>query len=118
MNIIIAVAHACTYAHVRVRTVVEANRCPGHDEIKSSIKEEEKEDTMMAMVVMMVVVVVVEKRGEGKEGRKVVPRARWQPSASRVQGRTSPLRVRFPSSVMDDDDDDDGSLGIQNRLPL
>lgn len=36
-----------------------------------------------------------------REGRKVVPRARWQPSASRVQGRTSLLRARFPSSVND-----------------
>lgn len=112
--------------HTRVQTVVEANRCPGLDEIKPSIKEEEEEDTMMAVVVVVVVVllllavvvvVVAEvKRGGGKEGRKVVPRARWQPSASRVQGRTSPLRVRFPSSVMDDNGD--GSLGIQNRLPL
>jgi len=67
---------------------------------------------MMAVVVVVVVVVV--KRGGGRERRKVVPRARLQPSASRIQGRTSPLRVRFPSSVMDDD----GSLGIQNRLPL
>jgi len=97
-----------------VQPVVEANRCPGLDEIKPSIKEEEVEDTMMAVVVVVVVVV---KHGGGKEGRKVVPRARWQPSASRVQGRTSPLKVRFPSSIMDDDNVD-GPLGIQNRLPL
>lgn len=61
LNIIITVAHA--RIRTRVQTVAEANRCPGLDEIKPSIKEEEEEDTMM-------VVVVVVKRGGGKEGRK------------------------------------------------
>lgn len=71
---------------------------PGLDEIKPSTKKQEDTTATMVVVVMAVVVVVV-KRGGGKEGRKVVPRARWQPSASRVQGRTSLSRVCFPFSV-------------------
>jgi len=53
------------------------------------------------------------RRKEGKEG--CPSRAQWQPSTSRVQGRTCPLRIRFPSSVMDDDVDDE-SLGMQKAI--
>lgn len=104
-----------------MQPVAEANRCPGLDEIKPSIKEEEEEDTIMAVVAVVmvvvvvvlvfVVVVVVAKRGGGRDGRKVVPRALG--GNLRLQGyRAVLLEGSLP---LFRNGHDDGSLGIQNR---